>query len=330
MKVTNALELDWNELMGLQPPRVWPVTVKIALCVATLLGLWVWTLKIADTIGLWTAPRPLPSTTKISPLLKARSGEPSYYFSSRTESFGGHDLSRIRELSVRELESMILMDTPYGLRDKMRPYLPLALKMAEFYQVDPFWVLAVMWTESHFNPKAVSPVRAKGLMQIMPTTGTYLVRRMSPHENLSGLERYRGKTAREIPLFDPILNIEMGTYYLGYLLNQFKGNYRLATVAYNMGPNGVRRRLRQQLPTGVRNQYLNKVRSAYLALTQSYIAFLESTSPPYLQTYVVAPGLRPKKQFVSPLAQFPFETGTERLGNVQWRTLNKNLVSLDG
>jgi hypothetical protein len=329
MKTQYALELDLDELSGFRAPKVWPWTTRVVLAGLTILGLWIWTLKVANTVSLWTAPRPLPSTTKISPLLVAKTSGPTYSFSALTPSFGSLDLSRIREFQTAEFEALILRDTPASLRERMRPYLPLALKMAEHHQVDPFWVLAVMWTESHFNPYAVSRVQARGLMQIMPTTGTYLVGRLSRTDNLSGVERYLGFGPRELPLFEPIMNIEMGTYYLRHLLDQFQGNFRLATVAYNMGPAGVRRRIRDQLPTGVRNQYLNKVRHAYQHLTRSYKVFLDSTRAPYLNTYVVSREFRlPTAQIPGPLALFPFETGAPRLTEIEIKLLERGIAHL--
>jgi soluble lytic murein transglycosylase-like protein len=307
MNIQNALELDLNEAFSPSATESHGGGLKLFVFIVTVICLLIWSLKIGEVIQRWAAPRAFPSTFNVSPLLKVQtSSTVSYYFKTSTSSFQGLDLSRIREIPVLEFEAMILADTPNPIRNRMRPYLPLALKMGEYYQVDPFWVLAVMWTESHFNPRAVSRVRAQGLMQIMPATGGYLTRRMKKTVTLTGFERQT-----DVTLFDPHLNIEMGTYYLRYLLTQFKGNYRLATVAYNMGPNGVRRRLRQKLPTGVHNQYLNKVRRAYQTLTRSYVSYLNTTTPPYAQTYAAAANLRPVYRSVAPLAAFPFETGQD-------------------
>lgn len=307
MKWESALELDLDE--GSLRWSSW--FAKLGLTFAFGLGLLIWSIKVGDVVQQWTRPLVFPSTFKISPLLKARSAQKErYFFSQRVSSFGELDLSRIREMSVAEFEEMILKDTPYNLRERLRLYLPLALKMSEHYQVDPFWVVAIMWTESHFNPHAVSYVRAQGLMQVMPATGTYLIRKMARRQTMSDLTPMIGLKARELPLKDPVLNIELGTYYLSYLLEKFQGSHRLATVAYNMGPNGVMRRLRRQLPTGVRNLYLNKVRRSYQYVTRSYRRYLQEVRPPYASTYVAQKSLRPVYQAPpSPLATFPFETG---------------------
>lgn len=79
-------------------------------------------------------------------------------------------------------------------------------------------IKAVIHAESAFNPKAVSPKGARGLMQIMPQTGAEL-----------GL----------INFFDPLENIRAGSKYLAFLLEKFNGNLVLAVAAYNAGPGAV-------------------------------------------------------------------------------------------
>jgi soluble lytic murein transglycosylase-like protein len=93
-------------------------------------------------------------------------------------------------------------------------------RLASQYAVDPALVRAVMHAESAFNPKAKSPVGAQGLMQLMPATAKEL-----------GVNN----------AFNPSQNIEGGIKYLSQLLKQFNGNTRLATAAYNAGPNAVKK-----------------------------------------------------------------------------------------
>lgn len=232
-----------------------------------------------------------------------------YHFTNTYKSFSGLDLARIRELPKSQFEELILSSTTARMRPRLERYLSLTLKLAEKYQVDPFWVISVMWTESHFNPKAISRVSAQGLMQVMPATGEYLVKKMSRLDTLYPISSLKGVKGEKLPLKDPMFNIELGVYYLSLLRRQFQGNYRLATVAYNMGPNAVRSRLRRNLPTGVRNMYLNKVRAAHAKLTLNYQLVLTQTSPPYKNTFVVAQKFLPKSQSVAlidPLAPLPF------------------------
>jgi soluble lytic murein transglycosylase-like protein len=88
------------------------------------------------------------------------------------------------------------------------------------YALDPALVKAVIHAESRFDPLAVSPKGAKGLMQIHPVTIEEL-----------------GITDP----FNPKYNIYEGVRYLREMLDAFKGDKRLALAAYNAGPNQVLR-----------------------------------------------------------------------------------------
>lgn len=93
-------------------------------------------------------------------------------------------------------------------------------RIAQKYQLDPALIRAVIHAESAFNAKAVSNKGAQGLMQLMPGTASDL-----------GVQN----------AFDINQNIEGGVKYLAHLLDQFDGDIKLATAAYNAGPNAVRK-----------------------------------------------------------------------------------------
>lgn len=316
MKHDNVLGLDLDELW---PRRTWsdrlPKTRTILLGVLIFLSVFGAALSAKSLVDLF-GHRPFPMYL----LEWGQSAEQAhkrnyYHFTNAAGSFRGVDLARIREFPKSQFEELILTSTPQKLRPRLERYISLALKMSEKYQVDPFWVIAVMWTESHFNPAAVSRVEAQGLMQVMPMTGEFLVKKMSRLTTVYPIQKLKSKKSYELPLKDPVLNIELGSYYLRMLLKQFKGNYRLATVAYNMGPNGVRSRLRKNLPTGVRNLYLNKVQAAYAHLTKQYLVVISQTPKPYLSTYVISQSLLPKRQVevaAAPLDPFPFVLPTAK------------------
>lgn len=97
--------------------------------------------------------------------------------------------------------------------------------------VDVNLVKAITATESGFNPRAVSPAGAVGLMQIMPATARFL-----------GL-RDDGKQSVEEKLSDSATNARLGVRYLQQLLRQFNGRLDLAVAAYNAGPGAVRKRM---------------------------------------------------------------------------------------
>lgn len=215
-------------------------------------------------------PLPLVDTSLFS--------ENSYNFFSVEKSFKGLDLTRINEVNKDEFRKLVLKTLPNKkLRYRLAKYLSHTLKMAEKYNVDPFWVLSIMWTESHFNQYAKSYVNASGLMQVMPGTAFHLLQLMKrpvPY-----------KTAVKLS-HTPHMNIEMGVFYLRRLLRKFNGNYKLATVSYNMGPTGVRRRLRRGLPVGVKNQYLDKVRAAHKKISSTYKNDILIRKKIYKSTYV--------------------------------------------
>ncbi|MCO4794307.1 MAG: lytic transglycosylase domain-containing protein [Bacteriovoracaceae bacterium] len=232
----------------------------------------------------------LPTTKKIisgpahvyGPALLKQIQVPSYHFESieyRVGAMGDVELDRISEVSKKEFEDILLKSVPRNLRQRFELYIPLALGMAETYKVDPFWVISIMWTESHFDVFARSTVNAMGLMQVLPTTGHFLSKK---------LKRPVSKEYARLMIQHPRYNIEMGVYFLSRLLKKFNNNYRYATVSYNMGPSRIRRRLSLGLPVGVKNQYLDKVNRHYNLLTRIYKQKVMANPRPYKLTYVVA------------------------------------------
>jgi soluble lytic murein transglycosylase len=82
---------------------------------------------------------------------------------------------------------------------------------------------ALIRQESQFNPKAVSVANARGLTQIEPATGRELSRKLK-------IRPY--STPR---LFQPAVNLELGTYYLKTLSDRLNGHWEAALAAYNAG-----------------------------------------------------------------------------------------------
>ena len=97
-------------------------------------------------------------------------------------------------------------------------------KYSRRYDVSAELVYAVIRAESKFDKDAVSDKGAKGLMQIMDTTGEWAAKKIK---------------IKNPDLFDPDTNIEIGTYYLSYLLDFYDGDEICAVAAYNAGPANV-------------------------------------------------------------------------------------------
>ena len=120
--------------------------------------------------------------------------------------------------------------------DERRRVLAAIVRESRRNGLDPALTAAVIQVESRFDPFAVSQVGARGLMQLMPPTAQWL------------LEKDDDKDAPEVlkpaHLFNPVLNIELGTMYLSALLERFDGDLTQALIAYNAGP-GVARALKR-------------------------------------------------------------------------------------
>jgi soluble lytic murein transglycosylase-like protein len=99
-------------------------------------------------------------------------------------------------------------------------YDDLITEVSKKYNVDSALIKAIIKAESNFNHEAVSTVGARGLMQLMPKTASYL---------------------QVDDSFHPGKNIDGGVRYLRYLLNLFDNNLPLALAAYNAGENAVAR-----------------------------------------------------------------------------------------
>lgn len=132
-----------------------------------------------------------------------------------------------------------------GFFPALQWYFPLKYRDEVFYhaalhELDPLLVTAVISVESDFNPRAVSPKGARGLMQIMPETAQWAATQMKLAE--FDVER----------LFDPDVNVAIGVWYLATLTRQFDGDIVLALAAYNGGRANVLRWLNEEIWSGAR------------------------------------------------------------------------------
>jgi soluble lytic murein transglycosylase len=99
-------------------------------------------------------------------------------------------------------------------------------RYAKANNLDPFIVAGLIRQESVFNPKALSRANARGLMQLLPSTG----RLVAKTQGLGAVG--------PADLYNPTVNITLGTAYLAQQLGKF-GRVELAAAAYNAGPGRV-------------------------------------------------------------------------------------------
>lgn len=109
--------------------------------------------------------------------------------------------------------------------------------VAPEFKLEPYLVLAIIATESNFDPLALSPKRAQGLMQLIPETAA----------------RFGVRNA-----MDPTQNIRGGMAYLRWLLAYFEGDVALVAAAYNAGEGAVER-YRGVPPYAETRHYVRKV-----------------------------------------------------------------------
>lgn len=138
----------------------------------------------------------------------------------------------------------------------------LVSKYSEQAGVEPSLAYAVMRAESSFSATATSPVGARGLMQLMPQTAAMILKEKK-------LEPKR--------LYDPELNIRLGTKHLRELLDKYNGNETAVIASYNAGASNVNRWLKtyanlsgaefiESIPFAETKNYVKKV----LAVTALY------------------------------------------------------------
>jgi hypothetical protein len=133
----------------------------------------------------------------------------------------------------------------------------LVRKLSPEYGVSPRLVMAVIRAESNFEPSAVSPKNAQGLMQLIPETSV----------------RFNVKKP-----FDPEQNIRGGLSYLRWLLAYFEGNVALVAAAYNAGEGAVNR-YRGIPPYAETRGYVKRIMSIFQKDEHPYDPGVTTPSP---------------------------------------------------
>ncbi|MCP4903654.1 MAG: lytic transglycosylase domain-containing protein [bacterium] len=157
------------------------------------------------------------------------------------------DVSEEETIVAQILQRLAVRHTALAERERIRLARTIA-REARDHRLDPDLVMAVIEVESAGYHLAQSRVGARGLMQLLPATGRELADKLD-------IEWIGPET-----LFDPFINVRLGTAYLRELANRYDGDINLALAAYNWGPGRIDGRLRRG--AAVPSRYIQQVRRA--------------------------------------------------------------------
>ncbi len=174
--------------------------------------------------------------------------------------------------SVSEIYSLSFPLVPDHLAKRMAPYLPLVKKYCAVYELNVAQVLALIHTESYFNPLARSTSNAIGLMQIIPQQGAAEAYRFISNNATVKVPAWES-------LFDPETNIRLGCAYLyvlktrdfGEVVDKDRTMY-CSIASYNGGPASVALAFTgdSKIPPAIRSiNAMNDANSVYLFLIRN-------------------------------------------------------------
>ena len=141
---------------------------------------------------------------------------------------------------------------------------------ARRHQLDPYLIAGIIRQETVFNPKARSRANAIGLMQLLPSTGIAVAKKNS----------LGGGRISATDLYNPILNIQLGTAYVRELFDRF-GRFEYVAAAYNGGPTRVSR-WQKQLPSEEIEEWVENIP---ISETRLYVQGVYRNSRHYHRLY---------------------------------------------
>ena len=147
-----------------------------------------------------------------------------------------------RALKLAQRLQSTLAPTTAAAYQFPRAYWPHVVAAADAARLDPYVVLALMRQESLFDPAAVSPASAYGLMQLLIPTASNVA----------------GRAIDASALFDPATNIALGTRYLRHLIDRFDGDLAKALAAYNGGEEAVAK-WERRAPTTATDEFVETI-----------------------------------------------------------------------
>lgn len=177
-------------------------------------------------------------------LFKNKMFENAYYEAKNLYNLGNRELILVYLLAItsekigkyydsmkfREMLYYYMKQKEYGISLDLvkfvypKFYKNIVEEKAKKYKVDPLLIYAILREESRFGKYALSSSYAIGLMQIIPSTGKWISSKL----NIKDFD--------PVMLFNPIINIEFGTWYVSYLNKLFSGNIDAILASYNGGP----------------------------------------------------------------------------------------------
>lgn len=157
-------------------------------------------------------------------------------------------------------------------------------KYSKEYNIDPFLISAIINVESKYNKRAISHKQAKGLMQIGPGTGEWASEELE-------IKDYNIDT-----LYDPETNIQIGTWYLDRLKNEFNNDINLVLAAYNGGSGNVQKWIKDKryshngkdlhkIPFKETENYVKNVKSNYKIYKIIYKDYINNANS-YSRKYI--------------------------------------------
>ena len=150
--------------------------------------------------------------------------------------FDAYAIATIPGKDWKDWDAGVNLDTPE--RKQIESWVR---RLAPDYGLDPNLILAIIQTESNFNPRARSSANAQGLMQLIPSTAA----------------RFGVRNTA-----DPVQNLHGGMAYMRWLLSFFQGDLRLSLAGYNAGERAVEKYLGVP-PYRETQNYIRKVMRAY-------------------------------------------------------------------
>jgi soluble lytic murein transglycosylase-like protein len=163
-------------------------------------------------------------------------GEPGVPRKPRCTYKSRFDAYAIATIPGKDWDAGVNLDTPE--RKQIESWVRL---LAPDYGLDPNLILAIIQTESNFNPRARSSANAQGLMQLIPSTAARFGVRNTAN---------------------PVQNLHGGMAYMRWLLSFFQGDLRLSLAGYNAGERAVEKYLGVP-PYRETQNYIRKVMRAY-------------------------------------------------------------------